>query len=250
MSEGRILREVHEGVCTLTIDRPDKKNALTLAMYEQLVEGFRAASVDDEARVLVIRGHETVFTAGNDLGDFMKHPPTGPESPVFQLLLELAGLEMPLIAAVTGPAIGLGTTMLLHCDFVYAGEGARFHMPFVDLGLCPEGGSSYLLPRIAGLRRASKLLLLGEPFDAYEAKECGFVTEIVADEDVFTHAEQIARRLARKPPTSVLITKQLLKEATREPLKQTLHEEASIFMQRLVSPEARQAFAAFFARKG
>ena len=154
-SDGTIAIETTAGVRTLTIDRPTKKNALTLSMYEALVAAMRDAAASDEVRVLVLRGHESVFTAGNDLADFMLRPPTGRESPVFQLLLELEAFPKPLVAAVTGPAIGVGTTLLLHCDFVYAGESSRFHLPFVDLGLCPEGASSFLLPRLAGGSRCT-----------------------------------------------------------------------------------------------
>ncbi|HLT36327.1 MAG TPA: enoyl-CoA hydratase, partial [Enhygromyxa sp.] len=195
--------DIDEGICTISFNRPRKKNALTVAMYEAIVAGFEAARSRADVRVILLRGSDGVFTAGNDLADFMQAPPTGPDSPVARLLRSLVACEKPMVAAVQGVAIGIGVTMLLHCDLVYAGEGARFQLPFVNLGLCPEAGSSYLLPRLMGHQRAAELVLLGEPFSARVAHECGLVNQVLADEAVIDRAKQIAGILAKKPPNAV-----------------------------------------------
>ena len=166
LPSGHVVRETEGAVCTLRFDRPAKKNALTVAMYQDLVATLRAVREDPAIRVVRFAGAPGIFTAGNDLGDFMMRPPTGEDSPVLQLLMLLVGFEKPLVAAVDGPAVGLGATMLLHCDLVVATERTRLQMPFVKLGLVPEAASSLLLPRVAGLQRASEWLLLGEPFPA------------------------------------------------------------------------------------
>ena len=241
--------ETADRVRTIVFNRPEKKNAFTIAMYERLVAAIDEASGDDDVRVVLLRGTGGCFTAGNDLVDFMKDPPQNTDSPVFQLLLRLHGFEKPLIAAVQGPAIGLGTTMLLHCDLVYAGEGAMFQLPFVDLGLVPEGASTLLLPRMMGHQRASELLLLGERFGAGTAHAVNLVNLVCADDRVVHDAHDAARTLAQKPPASVRLTKRLLREATHERIGQTLHREGAEFMKRLTSEEAREAFTAFFEKR-
>jgi enoyl-CoA hydratase/carnithine racemase len=241
--------EIDEGICTISFNRPRKKNALTVAMYEAIVAGFEAARARAEVRVILLRGSEGVFTAGNDLADFMQAPPTGPDSPVARLLHNLVACEKPIVAAVQGVAIGIGVTMLLHCDLVYAGESARFQMPFVNLGLCPEAGSSYLLPRLMGPQRAAELLLLGEPFSAALAHEYGIVNQILADEAVLDRAQQIAQTLAKKPPNAIRQSKRLMRAGQREAIEQAMAAEVEVFLAGLRSPEAAEAFQAFFQKR-
>lgn len=244
-----ILVETNDRIRTIIFNRPEKKNAFTRAMYERLVALLDEAAADDEVRVVLLRGTEGCFTSGNDLKDFLEDPPADTDSPVFQLLLRLHRLDKPMVAAVQGPAIGLGTTMLLHCDLVFAGEGAMFQLPFVDLGLCPEGASTFLLPRIMGHQRASELLLLGERFGAGTAHAVGLVNRVCADDRVVREAHDVARQLAQKPPASVRLTKQLLRRATADRTHETLHAEAKEFMQRLTSDEAKEALTAFLERR-
>lgn len=241
--------DIDEGICTITFSRPKKKNALTVAMYEAIVAGFAAARTRADVRVILLRGSDGVFTAGNDLADFMQAPPTGPDSPVIELLTTLVACEKPLIAAVQGVAIGIGVTMLLHCDLVYAGESARFQLPFVNLGLCPEAASSYLLPRLMGYPRAAELVLLGEPFTAAIAHEYGLVNQVLADEAVVDRAQQIARMLAKKPPNAVRQSKKLMRDAQRAAIEQAMRAEAEVFARGLRSPEAAEAFQAFFQKR-
>ncbi len=242
--------EFDEGICTISFCRPKKKNAFTVAMYEATVAGFDAARSRTDVRVILLRGSEGVFTAGNDLADFMKAPSLDPEhSPVVRLLHTLVACEKPIVAAVQGVAIGIGVTMLLHCDLVYASEGARFAMPFVNLGLCPEAGSSLLLPRLMGYQRAAELLLLGEPFSAALAHEYGIVNQVLADEAVVDRARQIARALAKKPPNAVRQTKRLMRDGYRSSVERAIAAEAEVFAASLRSPEAAEAFQAFFQKR-
>src|SRR5579859_5337988 len=196
---------------TLVIDRPEKKNAITAAMYASLAADLDAARRDDDVGAVVITGAGSTFTAGNDLRDFLENPPTGEDAPVFRFLFALAEFDKPLVAAVRGPAIGIGTTMLLHCDVVYASPSARFQMPFLDLGLVPEGASTLLLPRLVGDRRAAQWLMLGEPFDATTAVTVGIANEIVPDEALLGHAQKVAERLAAKPRLAMRYTKHLIR---------------------------------------
>jgi enoyl-CoA hydratase/carnithine racemase len=255
MSEPRetsqhILVEFDEGICTIRFCRAKKKNAFTVAMYEAIVAGFDEARARPDIRAILLHGSEGVFTAGNDLGDFMKASSLDPESsPVVRLLHTLAECEKPIVAAVQGIAIGIGVTMLLHCDLVYAGEGARFQMPFVNLGLCPEAGSSFLLPRLMGPQRAAELLLLGEPFSAALAHEYGLVNQVLADEAVVERARQIAQAIAKKPPSAVRQTKKLMRDGYRASVDKAIAAEAEIFAAGLRSPEAAEAFQAFFQKR-
>jgi enoyl-CoA hydratase/carnithine racemase len=233
----------------VVFDRPEKKNAMTIRMYAEIVAALRAAAVDPTVRVVVLTGAGSAFTAGNDLADFMQNPPTGEDSPVFQLLLTLASYEKPIVAAVNGAAVGIGATMLLHCDVVYAAADAKLTMPFVSLGLCPEGASSWLLPRIAGHAKASELLLFGEPFDAQTAHDVGLVSRVFPTEGFHAAVDARPRALGEKPAASVRLTKQLLKDGTREQIAKALPTEAVAFAQRLGSPEAAEAFAAFFEKR-
>ncbi len=244
-----IQSETGEGILDLRINRPDKKNALNLAMYQALADGLRQADSDDAVRVILISGGRECFTSGNDLADFLDAPPTGPDSPVMQFLLAISQARKPIVAAVNGLAVGVGVTMLLHCDLAYAGSGASFQMPFVNLGLCPEAGSTLLLPRIMGHQRAAELLLLGEAFSADKACRLGIVTELCPDGDVLVIARKRALQLAAQPAAAVRLAKSLLKRDYAAQLKETIFEEGTQFMERLKSPEAAEALQAFMQRR-
>jgi len=247
MSE--IVVEKAERVLRIQLNRPAKKNALTADMYRAFADALTGADSDPDVRVILVHGTPDAFTAGNDLQDFLANPPQGPESPVFSFLQAVTHVDKPLVAAVNGVAVGIGTTMLLHCDLVYAGQDAKFALPFVNLGLCPEAASSFLLPALAGYQRAAELLLLGEPFDAAKAHAVGIVTEVVPGHLALEAAEQAARKLAAKPPASVRLTKQLLKAQTKAMMDAALAEELSHFRERLVSAEAKEAFSAFLEKR-
>ena len=238
-----------DGVAQIRIDRPDKKNALTAAMYTGLVDAFKRAEADPAVRVLLLCGSETCFTAGNDLQDFMNRPPRDEASPTIRFLKQLPATHKPLIAAVAGPAVGIGTTMLLHCDLVYADPSARFQLPFVNLGLCPEAASSFLLPQIVGYPRAAELLLLGDPFSATQALDMGLINGITPAGEVIATAAIKARQMAERPAASLLLTKSLLKRAHARLVEETMNEELARFGERLASPEAAEAFRAFFERR-
>jgi len=247
MSE-HIRYDVADGVATVVLDRPAKKNALTRDMYEGLVEAFADAEASDEVKVVLLHGSEGVFTAGNDLMDFMQDPPKGEDSPVFRFLLALARATKPLVVAVDGPAVGIGTTLLLHADLVYSSDRARFHMPFINLGLVPEGGSSLLLPRIAGSVKANELLMFGEPFDTATAKQIGLVNEVVPADGLLERARARSVDLAQRPIGALKDTKRLLREPGRAEIEATLAREGAVFVERLTSPEAMAAFSAFFSK--
>jgi enoyl-CoA hydratase/carnithine racemase len=250
MSESEhIQTNLSNGILTLRINRPDKKNALNLAMYQTLADGLREANDDDSVRVILISGGADCFTSGNDLADFLSAPPTGPDSPVMQFLFAISETRKPLVAAVNGLAVGIGVTMLLHCDLVYAGSSATFLMPFVNLGLCPEAGSTLLLPRIMGHQRAAELLLLGEAFGADKAQNIGIVTEVCPDDAVLATAERRAAQLVKQPAAALRLTKELLKRDYAAPLRETITEEGAQFMARLKSPEAAEALQAFMQRR-
>jgi enoyl-CoA hydratase/carnithine racemase len=238
-----------DGVAQIRIERPEKKNALTAAMYTGLVDAFVRAESDKSVRVLLLRGSETCFTAGNDLQDFMNAPPRDDSSPTIRFLKQLPATHKPLVAAVAGPAVGIGTTMLLHCDLVYADPNARFQLPFVNLGLCPEAASSFLLPQIVGYPRAAELLLFGDPFSATQALEMGLISAITPAGEVIATAETKAKQLAERPAASLLLTKALLKRAHARQIEETMAEELGHFGQRLASPEAAEAFRAFYERR-
>ncbi|AYB61626.1 enoyl-CoA hydratase [Ralstonia solanacearum] len=244
-----IRTETADGILTLTFDRLDKKNAITAAMYQVLADALVSAETDPAVRVIVLAGHESVFTAGNDLEDFMKHPPKDERAPVHQFLKAISAATKPLVASVSGTAVGVGTTLLLHCDLVYASETARLSMPFAQLGLCPEAASSLLLPQLAGYHRAAEKLLFGEPFDAVEARELGLVNRVlpVAGLDAFGRAQ--ARKLPFLPPASLRATKRLMKEGTAPQIAARMAIESEQFGRMLRAPEAREAFTAFFEKR-
>jgi enoyl-CoA hydratase/carnithine racemase len=233
----------------IQLNRPEKKNALTADMYAAVADAIGAAEADAGVRVVLIHGAGDAFTAGNDLQDFLADPPRTPDAPVARFLQAISHAEKPLVAAVGGVAVGVGTTMLLHCDLVYAADGTKFALPFVNLGLCPEAASSFLLPAIAGYQRAAELLLLGEPFDAAKAHALGIVTEVVPAEILLMRAEEAAQKLTAKPAASVRITKRLMKRAWMPAIDAALAEEMRQFGARLGSPEAKEAFSAFLEKR-
>jgi enoyl-CoA hydratase/carnithine racemase len=237
------------GVAMIEIARPEKKNALTMAMYEAMAEALKAADADSTVRAVLISGQPGVFTSGNDLEDFMQRPPQTADSPVFRFMHALLDCDKPVVAAVTGAAIGIGTTMLLHCDFVYASDEARLALPFVSLGLVPEFGSSLLLPRMLGHAKAAEKLLLGDPFTAAEAVECGIANAVLPPAEVMAHARRVAERFNALPPGAVREAKRMLRAPLAQELRSVIEREAAVFAERLRSPEAREAFQAFFEKR-
>lgn len=244
-----ILIDTSDGVTTLTLNRPDKKNSLTTTLYAELAAAINAAAADEAVRVLVIQGHETVFSAGNDIKDFLNNPPASTDAPVFQFLNAIRDFPKPLLASVCGPAVGVGTTMLLHCDLIYAGDNALFALPFVNLGLCPEAGSSLLLPSRIGHQRASQALMMGDPFNAETAQEWGLVNAVLPPTEVSAYARSQALKLAAKPMASLMQTKRLMKRSLAAILPQHMNEEASTFGPMLTQPAAKEAFSAFVEKR-
>ncbi len=244
-----ILTHRDAGVCTITLNRVDKKNSITTVMYQAMADALKLAQSDAVTRVVVFQGHETIFSAGNDIADFLNKPPAGQDSPVFQFLHAIASFSKPIVAAVNGPAVGIGTTMLLHCDLVYAGDNAAFSMPFVNLGLCPEAASSLLVPQMMGYHRAAEALLLGEPFMAEAALEIGLVNRVVPPLETNTYAQSVARRLAAKPISSLIETKRLMKKNQGLLVAQVMTEEGASFGRMLREPAAREAFGAFMEKR-
>ena len=244
-----ILLHTQEGVLTLTLNRVDKKNAITAAMYAEMACALKQATQDPAVRVVLIQGHETVFSAGNDLADFMNQPPQGADSSVFHFLQAVSTFPKPLVAAVSGPAVGIGSTMLLHCDLVVAGDNAAFSMPFVNLGLCPEAASSLLVPQRLGHLRAAQMLMLGDPIDAQTALEWGWVNAVLPPTEVNAQVERVAIKLAAKPLDSVVQTKRLIKMTWASQVGDRMNQEAALFGRLLSEPAAKQAFAAFMSKR-
>lgn len=242
-----IVVTTDNGVRTIRINRPEKKNALTQAMYGAMAEALVQGGADDDVRVFVLTGTDDVFTAGNDLNDFLSVGDIG-ASPAADFLRALAGAAKPVVAAVNGTAIGIGVTMLLHCDLVYATEGARMQLPFINLALVPEAASSLLLPRLVGHHRAAELLMLGEPFDAGQAHGLGIVNRVVAPGELAGAVEAVAQRLADKPASAIRATKALLK-TQGDGVYARLDTEFAAFARCLKSPELREAVAAFFEKR-
>ena len=244
-----ILVHTEAGVMTLTLNRVDKKNSITAAMYSTLADALDQAKADAAVRVVLLQGDATVFSAGNDIGDFLHKPPAGQDSPVFRFLHGIAAFPKPIVAAVCGPAVGIGTTMLLHCDLVYAGDNAAFALPFVNLGLCPEAASSLLVPQMFGYHRAAEALLLGEPFMAEAALEVGLVNRVVPPTEANAIAQAQARKLAAKPTSSLIETKRLMKKGQAALVAQQMTEEGAVFGRMLGEPAAREAFTAFMEKR-
>lgn len=249
MSDGSIQVRSEGAVRVLAFHRPDKKNALTNSMYIALNAALKSAASDDNVRVVLLTGAEGVFTSGNDIGDFLHSPPVHESTPVIELLFILADYAKPIVAAIDGAAVGIGTTLLLHVDDSIATPRARFMLPFVNLGLVPEAGSSLLLPALVGMQRASRWLLSGEPFDAAAGLAAGLINELVAPESLQEVALARAQALAAKPLGALLASKKLLRDPLRAQVKETIRAEAKIFAERLTSPEAKAALAGFLSKK-
>ena len=244
-----ILTQVEAGVMTITLNRLERKNSITSAMYGVMADALESANHDPDVRVVVIQGHETIFSAGNDIGDFLTKPPATTDAPVFRFLRGISSFPKPVVAAVSGPAVGIGTTLLLHCDLIYAGDNAAFSMPFVNLGLCPEAGSSFLAPQLMGYPRAAEALLLGEPFMAETALEMGLINRIVPPAEVNALAQRQALKLAAKPISSLIETKRLMKKGSAGMVAERIAEEAVSFGRLLQEPAAREAFSAFMEKR-
>lgn len=243
-----IITDISDHILTITMNRPEKKNALTADMYALMADAIVKAENDMTVRVIIIQGVEGIFTAGNDLADFLNNPPRDSDAPVFRFIFALARSTVPIIAAVDGPAVGIGTTILPHCDFVVAADTTTFIMPFTSLGLVPENGSSYLMPKIMGHMRASELILSGRPFTAEDAKSYGLVSEVCKSEDLADIASKQAALFASKPPASMRKSKALLKSDMDVVVKH-IEKESVQFSQALTSPEAIEALSAFMEKR-
>lgn len=244
-----ILVHAERGVATITINRLDRKNSITADMYGAMADAVANAADDAATRVVLFQGHETVFSAGNDLGDFLNKPPAGTDSNVFRFLRAIATFPKPLVAAVCGPAVGVGTTMLFHCDLVFAGDNAAFSMPFVNLGLVPEAASSLLVPQMLGYHRAAEALLLGEPFMAEAALEVGLVNRVLPPTEANSYAQGVAHKLAAKPLSSLVETKKLMKAGQQQLILKQMELEGALFSRMLGEPAAKEAFGAFFDKR-
>ena len=244
-----ILTHTEAGVMTITLNRVEKKNSITVVMYAAMADALASAAQDTTVRAVVVQGHTTVFSAGNDIGDFLNRSPSTGESPVYRFLNGISSFPKPLVAAVCGPAVGIGTTMLFHCDLVYAGDNAAFSMPFVNLGLCPEASSSLLVPQMMGYHRAAEAFLLGEPFMAEAALEVGLVNRIVPPTEANAVAQAQARKLAAKPINALVETKRLMKKAQAGQVAQQMAEEGASFARLMTEPAAREAFTAFMEKR-
>ena len=236
-------------VAHIRIARPEKKNAITRDMYQAMADAINAAVADNTVRSVLLYGEPAIFTAGNDLEDFLKEPPAGLDSPVFRFMAALTHCPKPVVVAVNGPAVGIGTTLLLHADLVYAADNAMLSMPFVTLGLCAEFASSVLVSALCGTAKASEKLLLGESMSAEEARDLGFITQVMAPEDVLPHAIRKAEKFANLPPEAVRSTKKLMRAASHANVDAVIAAEAEQFGKLLRSGEAKEAMSAFFEKR-
>ncbi len=248
MSE-HIRIEYQDRIAVIQFNRPERKNAITLDMYRALTRGLEQADADPAIRVLVLGGTDDCFTAGNDIQDFLNAPLEGEDSPAVQFMMALMRLQKPIIAAVNGVAIGIGSTLLLHCDLVFATEKAQLQFPFVNLGLCPEAGSSLLLPFRLGHNRAAELLYFGEPLDAQRAYEIGLVNAVLPEAHFFDAVMDRAQKLAAQPPAALRTTKALLRQGMAVLLQETVQAELKEFAAMLKGPEAKEAFEAFLQKR-
>ncbi len=249
-----ILTTKADGILTIEFNRPERKNAITSAMYQAIADALTGAEQDTSVRAILITGKPEIFTAGNDLDDFLKNSAPVPgvahdDRPVFQFMRALHGAGKPVVAAVAGAAIGIGTTMLMHCDLVYAADNAKFSLPFAQLGLCPEFASSLLLRQLAGYPRAAEKLLLGEAFLAQEAFEMGLVSKVLPSGELHAYARQQAAKLVALPAASIRATKALMKRPRMDAIQAVLAEENKLFAAMLQGPEAKEAFTAFFEKR-
>jgi len=247
-----IITRQDGGIFTIQLNRPEKKNALTQNMYQKIAEGLNEADRDDSVRVVILCGTDDFFTSGNDIGDFQKRAAAGGDGgpPTTALFFEaMLTLRKPIIAAVQGYAIGIGTTMLLHCDLIYAGKKALFSLPFVNLGLCPEFGSSFVLPRLVGHQRAAELFLLGDRFSAEKAREIGIVNQVFDDGLLMKEVGKVAGSLAAKSPAALMATKRLMKQHSASTIRDAIKTDGEMFAQLLAGPEAQEAFQAFAEKR-
>jgi enoyl-CoA hydratase/carnithine racemase len=244
-----IVTEHTGSVLRVQLNRPTKRNAMTSAMYLALADIFNAAANDENTLVILWHGAGDSFCAGNDIDDFLKNPPGPGQSPQARLMEALVNFDKPLVAAVHGAAIGGGTTMVTHCDFIYAGESTKFQLPFINLAVVPEFGSSWSLPSRIGHVRAAELILLGSPFGAGRAAELGLVSEVVSDKDVLARATETARKLAAKPAAALQASKRLMKQPFREQIKAAMKAENEEFSTQVRSEDAKEAFAAFLEKR-
>ena len=244
------LRVAQEpSVLRIELHRPERKNALSLAMYEELAKLITAVNTEPQVRVLVLRGSHDCFTSGNDLLDFMNEPDIHPEHPVVRFMMALSQCTKPVVAIVEGYAVGIGTTLLLHCDLVFAAQDARFQLPFVNLGLCPEYASSYLLPRLLGHQQAAELLLLGEVFTGEQARQMGLVNAALPASELMAYAQIKIQRLAQQPPAALRRAKALMKESARLGVETSLAAEFIGFAQGLASAECKESVTAFLQKR-
>ncbi|MCG9747845.1 enoyl-CoA hydratase [Shewanella sp. Isolate8] len=236
-----------QGVRIITINRPEKRNALNLEMYTQLTEYLIQGESDNGINAFLLKGEGDCFTSGNDVADFLKNSDLGPDHPAFKFLFSLLDLTKPLVAAVSGPAVGIGTTLLLHCDLIYADNTAKFQLPFVNLALVPEAGASLLLPRLVGQAKASELLLLGEAFDAQSALSIGLINDLLPSDKLMSHALNQSIKLAKKPPQALRASRRLIR-GDKAPIREQMLKELEEFAIRLQSDEAKAQFNAFLSR--
>jgi enoyl-CoA hydratase/carnithine racemase len=244
-----IITESRNNILRIEINCPKTKNAITRNMYTAMASAINEGEQNPTIRVIILHGQKEYFTAGNDIKDFQNLPISDGSNPVRDFMTAITSAKKPLIAAVSGYAIGIGTTMLFHFDLVYAGNNAKFQLPFINLGLCPEFGSTFLLPRLAGPHRAKELFYFGDFFNAQDAYEIGLINKIFSDQELLQNVIMLATRLAEKPPASIRLTKALIKQNISEKLEDIIIEEGQHFANRLKSPEAKEAFAAFYERR-
>ena len=248
-SSPHVLVTQDERILRIQFNRPERKNALSLAMYAALADIIQAANMDASVRVLVLDGVNECFTSGNDLLDFMNDPEIRDTHPVVRFMTALQNSSKPVVAVVQGHAVGIGTTLLLHCDLVYAAEDARLQLPFVNLGLCPEYASSYLVPRLVGQQKAAELLLLGESFSGVDAEKMGFVNAALPAAELIAFAETKIQRLANQPPAAVRRAKTLLRKSRQQAVEAALEAEFIGFAEGLKSEECKESVTAFFEKR-
>jgi enoyl-CoA hydratase/carnithine racemase len=246
----QIERERNGAVLRIAINRPEKKNALTGTMYGELSNALEGAERDPQTRVILLHGQGDSFTAGNDLEDFLQKPWTGQaKPPAVRFIRAMAEARKPIVAAVHGLAVGVGTTILLHCDLVYAADNAKFVVPFINLGIVPEAASTVLLPTLIGHQRAAELFMLGAPCSAQRAYEMGLVNAVVTPENLLPTASSAAQQLANKPAGALLACKDLMRRAYKTEVERALGEEVSVIAERLDSPETKEALTAFLEKR-
>lgn len=240
-----IQSQIHDGLLTVTINRPSRKNSFTNSMYVEIGDVFESAFHNQAVKVVLIKGQPGCFSAGNDLSDFLNDPPNGQDAPVFRFLRLISNFPKPIVAQVEGVAVGIGTTLLLHCDLVYASNKAQFSLPFVKLGLCPEAASSFILPLVAGYSKAAELLLLGDMFDAHKACECSIVTRVIHGDEIESFVQGQIDKLLSLPLSSLVVTKRLLKKSIAKQITQTFKDEGVQFASMISRDQAQEAFRAF-----